>query len=224
MNNIYNENNMKNSELIKDLKNLPKIQAPENFEYNLMTRIENRNFEKTEAEKTNFNWAKFFAPSAVVVTVVILFFLLMPQSRQNDNKFASNDKNIESQALVDNSAALKNEILNKSGNENANKSAAGTEKRSLEKPNPNSPQPVGRIPFGYSRSVSLDDYIKGANNQDNLIQGNVVNSGETPSSFDGFFLVEKPDQNTLKKERARIDSLKNAKAKADSLKRLKKLP
>jgi hypothetical protein len=44
---IKDQNNMDNGyeKLIKDLKKLPKVDAPDNFEYNLMTRIQNGQFE-----------------------------------------------------------------------------------------------------------------------------------------------------------------------------------
>ena len=41
----------KQSKLIEDLKSLPKIKAPENFEYNLMTRIQNQNFGDVKKER-----------------------------------------------------------------------------------------------------------------------------------------------------------------------------
>ena len=65
----------KQSKLIEDLKSLPKIKAPENFEYNLMTRIQNQNFGDVKKERMPFNLVKFLAPSAVVVTGLIIFFL-----------------------------------------------------------------------------------------------------------------------------------------------------
>ena len=75
MNNFYNEEK-KYSKLVNDLKNLPHIKAPENFEFNLMTRIENKNFGDSKIPKTtSFNIFKFLAPSAIVLTAFILFFI-----------------------------------------------------------------------------------------------------------------------------------------------------
>ena len=62
MKTIYNEKQNKHSEMIKDLQNLPKIETPENFEYNLMTRIKNKNFGNVEKDKPVFNWVRFLAP------------------------------------------------------------------------------------------------------------------------------------------------------------------
>ena len=88
MNNIYNTEDSKQTDLLKDLKALPKINAPENFEFNLMTRIQNKNFGLVEDEKPTFNFIKVFAPSAAVVTVIILFFVFYPQGDQIQKQIA----------------------------------------------------------------------------------------------------------------------------------------
>ena len=225
MNNIYNENEKKHAGMIKDLKNLPKIETPENFEFNLMTRINNKNFGKVEETAPAFNWIKFLAPSAVVVSAVILFFIFIPSSQQTDNSFSNQQKKNDNQLVVDNSAPSETQIVNHANPDISKKSSPTNINYSGTAPANNqlnvAPQ---RIPFGYTRSVSLDDYIKGANNQGNIQRGNIVNGGDTQAPADGFFVVEKPDQNTLKRERARIDSLKIAKMKADSLKKVQKQP
>lgn len=223
MKNIYNEDDKKYAGMIEDLKNLPKIETPENFEYNLMTRIQNKNFENVPIDKPAFSWVKFLAPSAVVVTAIILLFILIPSNQQIDYQLSTPDNNIASKSNTD---IAPGDILNqvqpqdsKSGESaaEASKSSPLNADNKMKNANP-------RVPFGYSRSVSLDDYITGSNRQNNLQRGNVVNSGNSEAPFDGFFVVEKPDQSPLMKERARIDSVKNAKAKADSLKKVQKLP
>ncbi|MFA7229375.1 MAG: hypothetical protein WC061_10100 [Melioribacteraceae bacterium] len=222
-NKIYNEEEQKQTGMIRDLKKLPKIKAPENFEFNLMTRINNKNFGNAEHGREKFNWLKFLAPSAAVVTAVILFFIFLPSNEQIDNSFTGAQKMIDSQSITGNSNAAGNELMYKQGNM---PDAAASKNSQIEtRPKAVTP-PLNslRLPFGYSRSVSLDDYIRGGNNSGDMQRGNVVNSGDSETPFDGFFVVEKPDQNTLKKERARIDSLKNAKNVADSLKKIQKLP
>jgi hypothetical protein len=221
MKTIYNEKQNKHSEMIKDLQNLPKIAASENFEYNLMTRIKNKNFGNVEKDKPGFNWVKFLAPSAVAVTAIILLFIFLPSSQQIDNSLPFQTQKLDSQSIVNNSAVDGKEIINQhSSKQNSNSTLS---ERSV---GPNNPiQNVSpRIPFGTSRSVSLDDYIYGGNNPRNLQRGNIVNSGNEAAPSDRFFVVENPDQNTLKKYRAQVDSLKSAQMKADSLKKVQKLP
>ena len=55
-------------DLKKDLKNLPKVNAPENFEFNLMTRIQNKNFGTMEDKRTKFSWIKFLTPALALRT------------------------------------------------------------------------------------------------------------------------------------------------------------
>lgn len=221
MNTIYNEKENKHAEMIKDLQNLPKIETPENFEFNLMTRIKNKNFGNIEKDKPVFNWVKFLAPSAVAVTAIILLFIFLPSSQQIENPLFYQTQKLDSQSTVNNSIAAGKENINKhSSKQNPNSTLP---EKSIVSGNPI--QNVSpRIPFGSSRSVSLDDYINGVNNPGNLQRGNIVNSGTESAPLDRFFVAENPDQNTLKKLRAQVDSLKKEQMKADSLKKAQKIP
>jgi hypothetical protein len=221
MNTIYNEEQNKHAEMIKDLQNLPKIETPENFEFNLMTRIKNKNFGNIEKDKPIFNWIKFLAPSAVAVTAIILLFIFLPSSQQIENPILFQTQKSDSQSIVNNSLVAGKEIINqRESKQNLNPTASEKSinpSNQLQNVNP-------RIPFFTSRSVSLDDYISGGNNPRNLQRGNVVNSGNGSVPSDRFFIAENPDQNTLKKYRAQVDSLKKAQMKADSLKKVQKMP
>lgn len=221
MKTIYNEKQNKHSKMIKDLQNLPRVETPENFEYNLMTRIKNKNFGNIEKAKPVFNWVRFLAPSAVAVTTIILLFIFLPSSQQIDNSLPYQTQELDSQSIVNKSDAAGKEIINQPSSKQNSNSAIS--ERSVD---PNYPiQNISpRIPFGASRSVSLDDYISGGNNPRNLQRGNIVNSGNESVPSDRFFVVENPDQNTLKKYRAQVDSLKKAQMKADSLKKVHKMP
>ena len=222
MKTIYNnEKQNQHAEMIKDLKNLPKIETSKNFEYNLMTRIKNKNFGNIEKDKPVFNWMKFLAPSAVAVTAIILLFIFLPSSQQIDNPLINQAQKLENQFIPKNSIPNGKEIVNPStSNQNLN----STIPESSVAPN-NSVQNVNpKMPFTSSRSVSLDDYITGGNNRRNQQRGNIVNSGNESVPLDRFFILENPDQNTLMKYRAQVDSLKKAQMKADSLKKVQKLP
>jgi hypothetical protein len=212
MNNIYNEKETKQSKLIKDLKELPKIKAPDNFEFNLMARIENKNFGEQKEERLQFNLLKFLAPSAVVVVTIILFFIFLPSSNQNNNPLQAPN----SQMIVDNSSSVTKEMTNKKlaspiRNDINNSSAVTNNQASKQMPSPiNNP-----------RAIRVDDYIANENaNQRDLEHGNVVNSGDGSSQYDGFLIPEKTDKKTLEKYRARIDSIKKAQFRADSLKKM----
>jgi len=221
MNTIYNEEESKHSKMIKDLKNLPKIETPENFEYNLMTRIENKNFGNVEKEKPVFNWFKFLAPSAVVVTAIILLFIFLPSSQQIDNSPIYQSGKTDSPAVADNQSA---EINGSANIPITSDNTASALPETPVAPNRAARNVNTRMPFGSSRSVSLDDYISGGNNPKNMQGGNIVSGGDASTPLDQFFIAERPDQNTLEKYRARLDSLKKAELRADSLKKVKKLP
>ncbi|NMB82737.1 MAG: hypothetical protein GYA14_13065 [Ignavibacteria bacterium] len=83
-------------------------------------------------------------------------------------------------------------------------------------------KPSSKYPIFNSRSVAVDEYINGENKRKNTFQGNVVKGGENVPEFDGFFIREEADKNTIERYRAMIDSVKKAQAKADSLKRAKR--
>ncbi len=220
--NIYN-NESSHSKLIEDLKSLPKFQAPENFEYNLMTRIQNKNFGETQKERIPFNLTKFLAPSAVVVTGLIIFFVFFSTSkRQTENPFMAIPP-----AIVNDSSkniALNNQV--ESQGSITEPSMAAQNKNSLNariQPNDVVVKKQSKYPINSRRSISLDDFISGDSQQNsNLERGNVVSDGGNSDEFDGFFVRQSPSKETIAKYRAYIDSLKKAQMKADSLKNAQK--
>ena len=216
MKKIYNEEE-NYSELLKDLKNLPKINAPENFELNLMTRIQNKNFGYLEGNKPQFSWLKFLTPSAVVVTAVILFFIFLPNS---------SEINIP---VTNQQTDSKNSIENKKQNIDNSKNEINSTHDIVKPSTPLSIQENtasnarSRFPINNPRAIKVDDYLSGSNtNQKEISRGNVVRSAEEPAEINRFFIAENPDQLKLEKERVRLDSIKKAQAKADSLKKIKK--
>ena len=225
MKTIYNENKNNYSQMIKDLQNLPKVETPENFEYNLMTRIKNKNFGIIEEEKQSFNWIKFLAPSAIVVTAIILLFVFLPASQQINNPLLNSVQNVDGQSILSNN----NETGSNAAKNNAlqNKNSAALNSSTVTSSSPS--KSINRIDKNFALSssrpgVSLDDYISGSSHQRDMLRGNIVNGGNELTPNDGFFISEKSDQNTLNKYRAQLDSLRKAQMKADSLKKALKMP
>jgi len=73
--NINGEDQYK--DIIKSLKELPRVKAPDNFELNLMTRIHNKNFEIERDKSYHFTVWGFLKPAAVVsLTAVIVLFVI----------------------------------------------------------------------------------------------------------------------------------------------------
>lgn len=214
MNNIYNEET-KQSKLINDLKNLPQIKAPENFEFNLMTRIQNKNFESELEERQKFNLMKFFAPSAAVVAVVLLFFVFYPQRQEIQNQISNQPKLADTQKIVEQSISHENSSKQ---NIAAKDNIVNRNTQQIQTSNPKKLQGL----FNSQKSVSVDDYISG-NSEDRtqMQRGNIVNSGSEPI-VDGFYLEKQVDKKTIEKYRTALDSLKRAQLKADSLKKAQK--
>lgn len=218
MDNLYNNENNEHSDLIRDLKSLPKINAPENFEFNLMTRIQNKNFGLEPGEKPKFSLFKFFAPSAAVVTVIILFFVFYPKGDQIQNQIAV-------QKSVGDTQNVLTSTNEKRGEQVENKfvakisSSPTSLKKSISEFSPSVSQ--SKIPprISSQRAISVDDYISGAKTSENNLQGgSTVNGGDLPIT-NSFLIEKKTDRETLEKYR---DSLKKAQHIADSLKNARK--
>lgn len=220
MKQFYNEEEAKYSKLLNDLKNLPQIKAPENFEFNLMTRIENKNFGDSRLPKEKFNLFKFLAPTAAVVTLFLLFIIFYPQSEEIKNEISKQSNIADTQTLIEKSIA--NQQINYKENNNSAKVktnvSAGSSQSSVKidyTPNQNKLQKY----LQSQPSVSVDDYLSGATTTNRTLQrGNVVKSGDEPI-VDGFFVEKQTDKQTIEKYRAVLDSLRKAQLKADSIKK-----
>ena len=230
MNNYYNEEESSRNNLIEDLKNLPKIKAPDDFEFNLMTRIQNKNFGNAAQSRERFNLLKFLAPSAVVAAAVLLFFIFYPKSQliqtPNLSQQPPSVTTPTAAAQKSESANSKEIALNSPIKRIGEESAAHQNKTTVDNA-ARQTQNLNRIEdLIHSRnSISLDDYISGdISNQKDLARGSVVTSEDQTPNFDGFFVKQKTDPATLKRYREVVDSLKKAQMKLDSLKKASKLP
>lgn len=220
MKNFYNDEETKYTKIINDLKALPKINSPENFEYNLMTKIQNKNFGDSKIPKYNFNLVRFFAPSAAVISIIILFMILYPTKDEIQNQLNILENTSTSQTLTQ-KPITENKIVEKTN--------IKTENKKVNKSNSVNSAPIKQSAnsklqdlFVNSRSVSVDDYLSGAPVNNRTIQrGNVVKSGDEPI-VDGFLVEKQTDKQTIEKYRAALDSLRKSQLKADSIKKVQK--
>ncbi len=75
--------NLSDEKLIELLRSLPREKAPENFEFNLMTRIKNKNFGELQKESSgNLMW--ILIPSASIVTAAVVVLMIMFSSVQEN--------------------------------------------------------------------------------------------------------------------------------------------
>ncbi len=78
-----NDEEKKYNELIEDLKNLPKINAPQNFETDLWRKIDSSESKKRESFWENLFSTKRIVPAAVAISsAVIIFFIIDIKSTQ----------------------------------------------------------------------------------------------------------------------------------------------
>jgi len=209
-------NNNEQSDLLKDLKNLPRIKAPDNFEYNLMTRINNKNIGQVINEELRFNWVKFFAPSALIASAVLVFFIFFSQQNNKINSIVHLPKKVETQPLSNYPTRMNNKTTDRAVAVNRSTvKREAFEERDVKAGNSNFNSQYNN-PSINRKPIVLDDYIAGHNTQkDDLKRGNVVSDGGESSSLSGLIEYKKLDQKTLQKYRAVIDSIK----RADSLKK-----
>ncbi len=87
---FYNEEERQYKDVIEVLKELPRIKAPDNFEYNLMTRITNNNFKTSSLRENQFTLFGFLKPGlAVAATAILIFFVVNYQQSDTENPFFS---------------------------------------------------------------------------------------------------------------------------------------
>lgn len=230
--NSYNKDE-KFSNLINDLNGLPKEKAPDNFEYNLMTRIQNKNFGDVKGEvKENFNLVRFFAPSAAVIAVIIIFFLLLPESNQQiDNPLMTDPPSIAQQneqagqqnQLTEAETKFKEQSTTQNSLSGSEKTIPYNNFRAVIKPNDVVEKVSEKYPISRNRSVALDEYISGDSQKGtNLRRGSVVGGADESPEFDGFLRRQQADPQTIQKYREMIDSVKKEQAKEDSLRKIQK--
>ncbi len=89
-NNFYNEEESQFQELRAVLKELPKIKAEDNFEYNLMTRIHNKQFDSKLLKREKYSLFGFLKPAiAVGAAATLVFVITQNQTTEVENPFAA---------------------------------------------------------------------------------------------------------------------------------------
>jgi hypothetical protein len=214
MNKSYNNNEQ--LDMLNDLKNLPKIKTPDNFEYNLMTKIQNKNFGLTIDNEYHFNWVKFFAPSALIISLVLVFFIFFSHQNREIKSEGTIAKRIETQPLVNIPTISNKKLTDQTIADNHRTVKSEEVDLQNSKPENSSLESQENNPITNRKPIVLDEYISGHNKQkDDLTQGNVIREGGESANLSGLIESKKLDRKTLKIYRALVDSIK----RADSLKK-----
>lgn len=206
------------------LKELPKVNAPENFEFNLMTKIQNKNF-KIKSEKKKNIFYMVYAPTFALAASIILVFMIFtdkgvdsedlwniqPKLRPEipSSKVSNSDNQIN-----ENEAALEPPINKRKSSDRSNTSVQ-IQEPSFEKSNiavNNKSQPD--YPFDKSESVDIDKLLEAdesASPTNGIFKSQLAGENDAAESqFKGFFIRQKEVE--AKKESLRIheDSLKQS--------------
>lgn len=214
--NFYNLEETEFKETIDKLKSLPKVDAPDNFEYNLMVKINNKNFElKTEKKKISFLWKILPAP-AVVAAAVLAFFLIPEQTIENSSLLqfsplqvidSAKQAELTSQSAVVDFGSDKNKSSFEETNTNTEQKNTVNNKIKVQ-PNDVVVKEKTAIPFDPSKQVDIDKFINGkAVNSSPASPANLVSGGEKPSNFEGFIVKNKDERDSLLKNKSKEDSL-----------------
>ena len=227
-NNIYNNRDVKNSEIVKLLNELPKISAPSNFEYNLMVKIKNGEFEIRDEKNRSRRIAWIVTPAFGVALSALLFFWLIPPSNDMENPFMVAPRvrteiatsSVGTMSLP--SAKTDNKTIAKNRVQSANVGGASMQGgiggyRVVLQPNDVVTKEKVNSPFDNSRSMDIDKYLQGGSSGSNMagnVQGRLVGEGGDNNNFNfnGFFAPEEDKIiDSLRRMTLRFDSLKNRK-------------
>jgi hypothetical protein len=210
--NFYNEEESQFQELRAVLKDLPKINADKNFEYNLMTRIHNKQFESKSLKKSHFTLFGFLKPAlAVGVVAIISFIVIQNQNSEIENPFSIQPE-IRSEGTAENNGdtapnefVVSEKVSRKSNNE-VDKEVSSP-KRFIIQDNDVIAAANEEFPFP-DNSFDLDSKLKSSVIKPNFYSrstlagsGN-INRNSNRVYFEGFYT----GSNTTKKI---IDSLRN---------------
>ena len=215
---FYNDNDEKFSELINELNNLPKINAPDNFEYNLMVKIENGNLDPLMPRESSIKLSWVITPSAAIITVAVLLFftvgdkffepeinpLMSDPPQRSAGTFELQDFGNSKEFIAKEKTPLKDV--------SENNSVESTYKVVLQ-PNDVVTKERINIPFDQNRNVDLDNFNKQGRTARSSAAQLVGGAGTNYFDFNGFFIGEEIDRKILEKFKAKVDSIRETRLK-----------
>lgn len=209
---LYNSTDEEFKHVIKLLKDLPKVNAPDNFQYNLNIKIENRHFELNTKEYNPFLPWKIVLPVSSAVVITILFFAFFIESDNLENPFQIQPKlrtEISSSVLnadksteiVENNMISENDVILK-------EEKTDFELNSIPENQNKEKQLIAEFPFDPSKSTNLDEVITDETGKTSISRrANLVGRSNSNSNFSGFFIREEINKEEFEALKARNDSL-----------------
>lgn len=191
--NFYNEE-QQYSEVIQLLKSLEKIETPDNFEFNLYTKIQNKQFGNTG--KSVFNFRYILAPTTAVLLLTALFFFIQTDFNQP----------VEDNPLMSNPVKISEEIQHVSSTQKQVKFPSKAGFVSFIENNDVVTSRKVNFPFNNSKNISLDEYISNGNKFQSNRNINLV-SGKVANSNTGYFhyFYERLNKKEIDSIRAKTD-------------------
>lgn len=222
--NFYNSKDDANKHVKNLLKELPKIQAADNFEYNLKVKIQNKNFGLNTEKEPRFNPWKIFAPATgiLVASLAVFIFIFNSNPDSLDNPFQIIPKlRSEMQSSFMNSSILNHSFgdaqkvseLDVIVKENKKKEIAKAAPKDLVIDEKRAQKLVKskkkEFPFENYASTDLDKVLEKTGNTNGLInRARLAGQSSSNYYFDGFFIGEEVDKEYVESLKARLDSVK----------------
>lgn len=209
--NPYDINEEKYSHVISLLKNLPKKEAPSNFEYNLKVRIENKNFKsKFDEEKAyRIPWRIVIPSFGTVAVIALIFFSSLFNQDPIENPFQmkpqlrSNYSSNSFDGYVKNAFGVSKKI-------NENDVIIKLEQPKMAKNDELSTKSEINIPqylLNEGRSTDLDKVINP--HGVSRLSHRAALTRSSNSRFSGFYMYHEIDRAEFERLKARNDSIRN---------------
>ncbi|MBK8945485.1 MAG: hypothetical protein IPM32_09485 [Ignavibacteriae bacterium] len=216
---FYNSNDEQYKHVINLLRELPKVKAENNFEYNLKVKIQNKNFAlKTEKKYSFFPWKVLipvgsFATAAIVISLFFLNtdpenfenpFQISPKLRTEISGSLLNSKNLTANSEINQNDVIikkKREIAQNSKNSNLQNKE---KENQIITENNNST----KFPFSNYKSTNLDQALQNENKSTNIDRRATLASRNNSPFFNGFYMREEVDKKYVETLKAKLDSLK----------------
>lgn len=160
-----------NKQLSDDLKNLPKVSAPENFEEGLWRKIYSADDKKEFFIQKIFSINRFIPASATLVAIVIVFFLINSNASDYEDPFMIEPPVREDLITVSNDDAGVTQMIQKKQNSKQHRIESDQANRNLKEENsvqqlndstPQKPALEGKESSGVmsSQPMVIDDAIE----------------------------------------------------------------
>lgn len=187
--------------LISDLKNLPKLDAPSNFEYNLMIKIQNGEFEKVIEKKESVWLWRIIPASALVLSTIVLFFIIQDSSNNYIHNYLAEQPQLytENYKVVDTIGVKSKKMSN---NSDTYQIVVNNDAIVEEKIKPDF--------LTNNKGMSLDNYISESGNSGKK-QGQVLVKSQPDFQEDGFYINPYDDFEEIARLKARNDSINHSK-------------